>query len=156
MKIALQTGMSIVQSRLRSVGHRLETELTNTTSDMTEEDWIENIATPCKDVVETMDKLSTAFSKGLVLDMLYKFTSFTLCGCLILSPERQRIGERTGLSWMNGMSLLFLIVWMVGSVFSACIAIYGPASVSTGWYVHCFPLVRACSHLIILCTVPTF
>jgi hypothetical protein len=135
MKIALQTGMSIAQTRIRTISDFLEQEMIVNEIHMSDTQWTDRISDPCKELVDMMEQLSKAFSKGLCLDLLYKFTSFVLCTCLILSTERQNIAERTGKKWMNALSLIFLIAWMCGSVVSAYVAVYGPATVSTCWCV---------------------
>ena len=132
MKIALQTAMSLVQTKVSLLKSCLKSEL-QSAQDMDEETWSVSIAEPCKCLIDAMETLSTEFAKGLILDMAYKLSSFTLCFCLLLSPSRQEIAERTGKPWMDLFSMGFLIVWMIGSVVSACLALVGPAKLSTAW-----------------------
>lgn len=135
MKIALQMGMSIAESKVKAICREVQKELAADATRISEDAWAVSVTEPCQQLIDIMEHLSDSFSMGLVLDLLYKISSFTLCSCLLLSPSRQEIGERVGADWIVTASLVFLLAWMTGSVASSYLAVSGPAGVSTAWCV---------------------
>jgi hypothetical protein len=133
MKIALQTGMSIAETKVVSISRELQKELEPTVTHISDAEWKESVTQPCQQLIDIMELLSHSFALGLILDLLYKISSFTLCVCLLMSPSRQDIGNRVGEEWIEPISVVFLVIWMLGSMASSFVAVYGPASVSTAW-----------------------
>ena len=125
----------IAESKVRSICREVQNELAADATRISDDSWAAAVTEPCQQLIDIMEHLSESFSLGLILDLLYKLSSFTLCSCLLLSPSRQEIGERVGADWIVTASVVFLSVWMTGSVASSYLAVSGPAGVSTAWCV---------------------
>ncbi len=109
----------------------MEKELASFEEDLTDAEWHDDVAQPCRELVAAMDVLTENFSTSLILELIYRFAIFVTMTCLLLSPTRQDIGTRLGAEWVTPASTAILIVGIAGPFVFLCVTIYGPASLST-------------------------
>jgi|EP01046_Picozoa_sp_COSAG06_P001462 hypothetical protein len=130
---------SIVVDKIKGISEALDKELVSFGSDLSEKEWDQQIAEPCRELVALMDSLTVHFSKSLVLEIFFRLAMASIELCLLLSPTRQEIGPRIveggGPSWVGDhagwMSSAGLVCGMVISLYTITVTIMGPASVST-------------------------